>query len=331
MQLAATRQVVQRQAVKLQLPSQVHAGFCTRTVKRGRASNNMFSSPAVGAPGAASSAVPEVYQEPTNDDISRFQEHQKTAARPSAAEHARTLMTLARHGVLCTLSSHKASGGFPFGSVVEFAVDHQGQPILSTSTLSPHTADLAADGRCSVTVMAPEFKSLQDARFTLTGTAKPLTDESERAAARETYLSKYPNAFYVDFGDFRWFRVEDITGGRYVGGFGRVASVTAADYIAASPDPVAKFSEPVCKHMNADHQGDILAMVKYYVGLSVDSAKMLDLDRLGTTLECQRGPTQTFKVRLPFIWPAEDRKSVKDVIVEMTKTAKAAANTASSS
>lgn len=81
-----------------------------------------------------------------------------------------------------------------------------------------------------------------------------------------------------------------------------MVQVTAADYIAASPDPVAKFSEPVCKHMNADHQGDILAMVKYYVGLSVDSAKMLDLDRLGTTLECQRGPTQTFKVRLPFIW-----------------------------
>lgn len=59
----------------------------------------------------------------------------------------------------------------------------------------------------------------------MTGTAKPLP-EADRAAAREAYLAKYPNAFYVDFGDFRWFRVEELKGGRYVGGFGRVASVS---------------------------------------------------------------------------------------------------------
>lgn len=69
------------------------------------------------------------------------------------------------------------------------------------------------------------LQNLQDARFTLTGIAKPLP-EADRAAAREAYLTKYPNAFYVDFGDFRWFRVEDLKGGRYVGGFGRVASVS---------------------------------------------------------------------------------------------------------
>jgi hypothetical protein len=68
-------------------------------------------------------------------------------------------------------------------------------------------------------------QSLQDARFTLTGTAKPLP-EADRAAVRETFLAKYPNAFYVDFGDFQWFRVEELKGGRFVGGFGRVASVS---------------------------------------------------------------------------------------------------------
>lgn len=69
------------------------------------------------------------------------------------------------------------------------------------------------------------LQGLQDGRFTLTGVAKPLS-ESDKAAAREVFLAKYPNAFYVDFGDFRWFRVEELTGGRYVGGFGRVASVS---------------------------------------------------------------------------------------------------------
>jgi hypothetical protein len=77
-----------------------------------------------------------------------------------------------------------------------------------------------------VLLLLLHLQSLQDARFTLTGVAKPLP-ESDRAAAREVFLAKYPNAFYVDFGDFRWFRVEELTGGRYVGGFGRVASVSS--------------------------------------------------------------------------------------------------------
>lgn len=115
---------------------------------------------------------------------------------------------------------------------------------------------------------------------------------------------------------------------------------------------------------------------RHYVGLSVDSAKMLDLDRLGmnfnvthkgqvrvTLLYMDVGvevakqklpsahadpalrhlplPTiamypvhpfslaQSFKLRLPFSKPAEDRKGIKEAIVEMTR-ASAAARAASS-
>lgn len=76
--------------------------------------------------------------------------------------------------------------------------------------------------------------------------------------------------------------------------------------------------------MNADHETDTLAMVRHYVGVSVDSAKMLDLDRLGMNLEVKR-QGQTFKLRLPFSKPAEDRKGIKEAIVEMTKAAAASA------
>lgn len=61
--------------------------------------------------------------------------------------------------------------------------------------------------------------------------------------------------------------------------------VSAADYAAAKPDPVAAFAAPVCGHMNADHEGDIQAMVKHYIGVTATSAKMLDLDRLGFNLQ----------------------------------------------
>lgn len=94
--------------------------------------------------------------------------------------------------------------------------------------------------------------------------------------------------------------------------------MSAQEYMSAKADPIAQFSAPVCGHMNADHEADTLAIVKHYAGVTMESAKMLDLDRLGMNLECKR-QGQTFKLRLPFVKPAEDRKGIKEAIVEMTK------------
>eukprot|EP00878_Enallax_costatus_P023672 GHUV01025200.1.p1 GENE.GHUV01025200.1~~GHUV01025200.1.p1 ORF type:complete len:335 (+),score=101.09 GHUV01025200.1:144-1148(+) len=272
----------------------------------------------------SAAAVPDIYKEGVDPEIAVFQNHQKTAARPTPAEDARTLMALAQYGVLSTVSSQAGSAGYPFGSVVEFAVDPEGRPLLATSTLSPHSADMEADGRCSITVTAPGFKGLADRRFTLVGTAQ-LLPASARAGARETFLAKYPNAFYVDFGDFRWFRIDNLQGGRWVGGFGGGTNVTAEAYLLAKPDPVASFAPHVAGHMNGEdsHIQDMKDMVKHYVGLTVSDVKMLEMDRLGVNMQCTKDK-QGFKLRLPFIRPAEDRKSVKEVLVEMTKTARAA-------
>jgi hypothetical protein len=45
---------------------------------------------------AAAAAVPEVYKEGPDPELTAYQEHQKTAARPTPAADARTLMTLAK-------------------------------------------------------------------------------------------------------------------------------------------------------------------------------------------------------------------------------------------
>jgi hypothetical protein len=78
--------------------------------------------------------------------------------------------------------------------------------------------------------------------------------------------------------------------------------VTAADYLAAQPDPVAAFAPHVADHMNGEdsHVQDMVKMVQHYVGIKVSSAKMLGLDRLGTDLSVVRDG-QTFKIRLPFV------------------------------
>lgn len=46
------------------------------------------------------------------------------------------------------------------------------------------------------------LQGLSDARFTLQGRVRGVREE-EKAPLREAFLKKYPNAFWVDFGDFR--------------------------------------------------------------------------------------------------------------------------------
>ena len=59
------------------------------------------------------------------------------------------------------------------------------------------------------------------------------------------YLKKHPDAFWVDFGDFSWWRMEKVEMARLVGGFARAGKVTADDYAAAEPDFVAGFAPMV--------------------------------------------------------------------------------------
>ena len=40
-----------------------------------------------------------------------------------------------------------------------------------------------------------------------------------------------------------------------------VMQISASEYNAASPDPVAQFSRPIGAHMNADHADSTAAMV----------------------------------------------------------------------
>jgi hypothetical protein len=65
------------------------------------------------------------------------------------------------------------------------------------------------------------------------GRVELLTDEAEKEAARATYLVKHPGAFWVDFGDFDWFRM-NMEKVRFVGGFARAGSLSADDNCRSS-------------------------------------------------------------------------------------------------
>ena len=118
---------------------------------------------------------------------------QPAVAEPSFAERARTLMQSGRIGSLSTLSRKQA--GFPFGSLMPYALDAQGAPIFLISTMAMHTQNLQADPRASLFVTEPEAGGdpLGSSRVTLIGSVTRIP-EPELAAARTVYLTGTPIA-----------------------------------------------------------------------------------------------------------------------------------------
>lgn len=227
---------------------------------------------------------------------------------------------------------HDSNPGFPGGSVVGFAPDEQGRPLFVFSGMSSHTQDLLADPRCSLTVAAKEFKGAADGRVNLMGTCERLKDPEEIAKAKEIYLAKHPGAFWVEFGDFFWYR-QEVEAIRFVGGFARAGSVTAEEYKEATPDPIMAFGGHVAAHMNDDHMDSTIAMVQHYIPSLdaegfVQAAEITSVDSLGMYVKITRDPEnedqlpgqpKQFKLRLPFPRSVTERKDVKSVIVEMTQ------------
>ncbi|KAL3715529.1 hypothetical protein ACJRO7_007286 [Eucalyptus globulus] len=255
------------------------------------------------------------------DVFQLVQAHQEKAARLPPVEEIRTVLDCSVRGMLSTLS-HKIDG-YPSGSMVDFACDADGSPILAISSLAYHSKDLLANPKCSLLV-ARDPEDRTDLVITLHGDAVSVP-EKDTESVRAAYLSKHPNAFWVDFGDFQFVRIEP-KAVRYVSGVATAllgsGEFTREEFKAAKVDPIAQFTKPVTSHMNRDHAEDTKLIVRHWTSIPVDSAYMLDLDSLGFSVKatCQGS---NFKLRIPFPRQAADRKDVKTLVVEMLEAAKA--------
>ncbi|KAG6595502.1 hypothetical protein SDJN03_12055, partial [Cucurbita argyrosperma subsp. sororia] len=254
-------------------------------------------------------------------DVSKLiQAHQEKAARLLPAEEIRALLDQSVRGMLSTFS--RSFEGYPSGSFVDFACDADGTPILAVSSLAEHAKNLAANPKCSLLV-AKEPEDRGTLVVTVHGDAVPVSEE-DRPAVRAAYLSKHPNAFWVDFGDFQFVYIK-LKVIRYVSGVATASlgsgELSSEEYKAAQVDPIAQFAKPVMSHMNRDHTEDTKMIVRHWTSIPVDSAIMLDLDSLGFNVKASY-QGNSFKLRVPFPRRAENRKDVKTLIVEMLEAAK---------
>jgi putative heme iron utilization protein len=231
----------------------------------------------------------------------------KSAGDAHAAE-ARDLLAGRFEAVLSTHSVDHP--GYPFGSAVPYALDHEGLPCLLLSHLSQHTRNLAADPRCGFTLVAPGSGDLQQrGRLSAVGEIVPI----DLPASAERYFRYYPQGrFYHDELHFRFYRFS-ASRIHWNGGF-----ATARWF---SPDRVFKLNplsadaeRAVVEHMSNDHAEALAGYLRSagHRPATDEPVVMAGIDADGMDL---RQGERIFRLRLAR--PIASREDARAVLVEM--------------
>lgn len=244
---------------------------------------------------------------------------QTAGLEPTYAERARTLMHLGRVGSLSTLS--RKHPGWPFGSVMPYALDGAGRPLFLISVMAMHTQNLMEDARASLLVTQREAADpLGSGRVTVMGEARKVAGE-DVAAVRSVYLARHANArYWVDYEDFAFYRLE-VADVYFVGGFGVMGWVEADDYERAESDPLAESAPAIIEHMNRDHADALALLTRFFAGVEAEEAAMTSVDRLGfhvrvKTAERVRG------ARITFLSQARSAAEARTVMEQMVRLAR---------
>jgi putative heme iron utilization protein len=265
----------------------------------------MTQSPPAPLPGAMPNRLPETARVPPDFD---------------PVELGKALLRSIRAGTLGTLDRHS---GHPFASLVTVATDIDGSPVILTSRLSTHTANLEADGRASV-LLAETGKGdpLAHPRLTVLGRFVPIARNSEiDARVRRRFLERHEKAeLYANFADFSFWRMS-VASAHLNGGFARAADLAAADVLTdlSGADELIAAEEGAVAHMNADHADAIALYATKLLGEAEGPWRITSLDPDGTDLAAGDRTA-----RLAFPQRVTSGGAIRDTLVALVKKARAA-------
>lgn len=119
----------------------------------------------------------------------------------------------------------------PFISLVPYAVDKHGSPIIFISDMAVHTKNLKKNPQCSLMISRENKDDVFNSkRITLLGKMEKVP-EDDLEEVKKAYLEKYPDQEYLmELEDFAFYRMK-ITKVYYVGGFGDITWIEVADYL----------------------------------------------------------------------------------------------------
>jgi heme iron utilization protein len=202
-----------------------------------------------------------------------------------------------------------------------YALLEDASPLFLISGMAIHTQNVLADPRASLLVMQSGSGSdpLGSPRATLLGSA---TRVESTDAIRSVYLERHPSSkYWIDFSDFSFFRL-DVSEIYFVGGFGVMGWVAAADYRAAEADPLAPFAAGIMEHMNSDHADALREITRHFGALDAEEATMVSCDRLGFVVRARTADGMK-GTRIQFAEPVTSREEARRVLVAMARAARA--------
>lgn len=227
-----------------------------------------------------------------------------------AATQARELLLKEYRGVLSTHS--KSMPGFPFGSVVPYCLDADGNPLILISRIAQHTHNLQKDPKCSLLVGERDAQDVQAVgRLTVLAEAHKLVEPKAVEAAAERYYRYFPeSANYHQAHDFDFWVLKPVRH-RYIGGFGAIHWV---DHLSLANPFAGKAEQSMIEHMNSDHANAI----EHYVQLSGlpqgVAAQMVGIDSEGMHLRIGQGLHW-----LPFAAPCNTPIQVREALVFLAR------------
>jgi len=235
----------------------------------------------------------------------------------SRGSEARCRLASCRSGVLSTLSVRH--GGHPFGSLVPYALDHAGRPVILVSRLAEHTKNIGADARVSLLAHGAAEDPQAGARVTLLGKAVAVESTTSGAAR---YLRIFPDSQrLLALGDFSFFAVEPLSV-RFIEGFGGIHWISASDY-APPENSLARSEADIVEHMNTDHAENLRAYCRHVHGKDVLEAKMAGIDCDGFDVRARLGD-QFELLRFEFERPVTDAAGAREALVALARASRAA-------
>ena len=203
------------------------------------------------------------------------------------------------------------------------ATQPDGPPVLLISRLALHTQNLGKDTRASLLIDGTTGLGdpLTGGRLTLSGHARPTTS----ATAKPRFLARHPSAqTYADFPDFAMYEFK-VTGGHYIGGFGRIVDLAPAELLSdAGPAPELTAAETdIVSHMNSDHADAVALYATELAMCAPGSWRMCGIDPDGfDLLHCSNA------ARIAFPSPVRTPNEARVTLIALVKQARAQQNPA---
>ncbi|MBC8515595.1 pyridoxamine 5'-phosphate oxidase family protein [bacterium] len=234
--------------------------------------------------------------------------HHQSQQTDAPEQRALRLIRSKTEGALSTIMS---DDGFPYGSVIPFALSPFGSPLFFTASLAIHHKNMLKTPRASLLIAQGEGGDVQmEGRISLMGSVKPVSDD----ATLERYFRYFPvHRSYLKVHPFQLWSL-DIERARFIAGFGDIHWIEGRTLQVCPLPGWSKKERSAVAHLNTDHTETIAALVTS-IGMNGEESTVLGIDPFGVDIRSVDGDC-----RIPFPSVAKSTSDMRQLFISLSET-----------